>query len=311
MKICVLGSTGFVGRAIIRSDAMQALRNSADTIYHAARTHGQDLMEFDAFVYYLKRISPDVIINCAANVGSVHYVTEKAADVIHNNTQMAINLYAAVKESCPSATVVNVLANCAYPAVSDIQKEDELFNGQTHLSVLSYGSFKRYLYVISKCYNMQYGIKSINFIAPNAYGSQDSSDPNKTHALNGMIIRMLAAQNSGDGEFEVWGSGTPVREWIYVDDMATILLESIFANEDLLSPINMGQNKGYSIKETAELIADAVGYEGKIVYNTNYQDGDSCKILDDTRFRVFFPNYEFYDFKKGIENTVEYYKEIL
>lgn len=311
MKIIVLGSTGFVGKAVLSSPEAGTLRDEGVLFYHFSRTAGQDLMNSDKFTDDLAHIKPDVIINCAADVGSVHYVSANAADIVNNNTQMTLNLYNAVNEACPKAKIINPLANCAYPGDVNIQRESVLFSGLTHDSVFSYGNFKRYLYIISECYKRQYGIRSVNFIVPNAFGEGDSLDPNKTHAINGMVIRMLGAHRNGDKEFEVWGSGKPVREWIYVRDIASLLMEAINFDDDIPSLINMAQGQGHSISNSAHMIAEAIGYKGNIVFNTDYQDGAPVKIMDNIIFRSVFPDFEFYDHKRAIKNTVNYYEKAL
>ena len=306
MIILVLGGHGFVGKILV-----SALNKAQHEVHPISRRDGVDLTDYHSTEECLAEIKPDIIINCAAHGGNVHYLETYAADVIYDNVQMALNLYRAVANVCPGAKVSNPLANCAYPGDSIIQMEQHWLDGEVHESVYSYGNAKRFIYAISKCYWKQCGIKSVNFIIPNAFGPGDSTDLNKTHALNGMIIRMIKAKRRGDREFEIWGTGSPIREWAYVNDVVNILIEGIYTTEDLTFPVNLAQNKGYSIKESAELIAGSVGFKGKLVFNSNYQDGAPGKILDDTRFRQVFPDFKFFDHKKGIDETVKYYDSVL
>ena len=157
---------------------------------------------------------------------------------------------------------------------------------------------------------MQYDIKSVNLMFSGIYGPGDSTDPNKVHALNGMIIRMISAVKSGDDKFEIWGTGKPIREWIYIDDVCNILLQSA-QKEKIIEPVNIAQGKGFAISETAGNIAKAIGYEGELTFNTDYQDGAPIKILGMGRFKDIFKDYVFYDHQEGVRQTVEYYKEIL
>ena len=163
---------------------------------------------------------------------------------------------------------------------------------------------------MSKCYYEQYNVKSINLLLANTYGPGDSTDPNHTHALNGMIIRMLEAQKRGDKEFVVWGTGSPIREWTYVDDFIQSLVLCMDLDH-LEYPLNVGQEKGYSIKESAFLIKDVIGFEGEIVFDTKKTDGDPIKIMSKDNFSNRFPEFKFYDHKEGIKNTVEYYRRTL
>jgi GDP-L-fucose synthase len=308
LKILVLGGYGFVGRNLVN-----ILKNNPDNyqIFIASRANGVDLTGYENTKKHLSEILPDVIINCAAHVGSINYVTNFAADVVHDNVQMSLNIYKAVLKTCSNAKIINLLSNCSYPGSADIQTESKWWDGPVHDSVFSYGNAKRMLYVISRCYAGQYNIKSVNFLIPNTFGPGDSTDPNKTHALNGMILRMLEAQKRGDKEFEIWGTGSPVREWAYVDDVVNIIIKGVDTEEDLINPINLAQNKGYTIKQSAQFIAEAIGFKGKLVFNTEKPDGAPIKILDDKKFRQIFPDFVFFDHKKGIANTVEYYKLML
>ena len=142
------------------------------------------------------------------------------------------------------------------------------------------------------------------------YGPGDSTNPNKVHALNGMIIRMLDAVKKKDEEFEIWGTGKPVREWIYIDDVCKILLNSLNTKE-IIEPINIAQGNGFTIAETAACISKAIGYEGKLTFNTKYQDGAPIKILGMGKFKNLFKDYIFYNHQEGVNHTVEYYKGVL
>lgn len=305
-KVLILGGHGFIGKNLAT-----ALQKTSYEVIIKSRADGVDLKIFESAKKCLAQLEPDFIFNCAAHTGSLHYVTTYAADVIADNIQMSLNLYKAAVSACPNTTIINPLSNCSYPGDSDIQTEKKWWDGPVHESVFSYGNAKRFLYVLSKCYAKQHSLKSINFLAPNTFGPGDSADPNKTHALNGMIIRMIKAQNNGDKEFEIWGTGSPVREWAYVDDVINVLVQSINTKADLIEPINVGQNKGYTIKQSAQFIAEALNYKGELVFNTKYQDGAPKKILDNKKFREIFPDFVFFDHKQGILKTVNYYKSIL
>jgi len=302
-KAIVLGGFGFVGKNLCNK-----LNNSRIEAIPYSRRNGLDLRDLESTKRVFLKVKPDLIFNCAAHVGSLHYVTTFAGDVIYDNIQMALNLYKATQMICPKMVVINPLSNCSYPGNTSIQKEEEWWNGEVHESVFSYGNSKKFIYVISKNYFFQYGIKSINILVPNTFGPEDHLDPNKTHALNGIIIRMLKAKVEDDREFEIWGTGSPIREWAYIDDLINILIETSILGKEVIYPVNIAQNRGYSIKETVEIIKEATGYEGELVFNTNYQDGDPVKILDDTMFRKLFPDFEFFDHRQGIINTVNYYK---
>jgi len=303
MKILVLGSTGFIGKNLINR-----LKEDSYKVYTAQRSTGVDIREYDQIYNKIKEVNPDVIYNLASHGGSVHYVRTKAGEVFHDNVQMALNLYRAVSEINPNIKIIQPFSNCSYPGKSNVQHEEEWLDGDVHPSVFSFGNSKRSIFYLSSCFQEQYGVRSVNVLFPNTYGPGDSLDPNHTHALNGMIIRMLAAQSKGDKEFVVWGTGSPIREWAYIDDFIEVLIRCLNI-EGQEYPINMGQEKGYSIAESAKLIKKACGYEGDIVFDTSYRDGDPIKVMSRKKFVESFEDFEFFDHYEGILNTVNYYKE--
>ena len=125
-----------------------------------------------------------------------------------------------------------------------------------------------------------------------------------------MIIRMLKAKEAGDKEFVVWGTGSPVREWAYIDDFIESLVRALQLN-NISYPVNIGQEKGYSIAESAKLIKEECGFKGDIVFDTSYPDGDPVKIMSTTNFKQYFPEFDFYDHRQGISNTIKYYESKL
>jgi GDP-L-fucose synthase len=303
MKVLVLGSTGFIGKNLINR-----LKKENVEIFTAQRSSGTDIRVYSQILEKIKQTSPDVIYNLASHGGSVHYVRAKAAEVYHDNVQMALNLYKAVSEVNPKIKIIQPFSNCSYPGVSSLQKEEEWLDGDVHPSVFSFGNSKRAIFYLSKCFRQQYEIKSVNILFPNTYGPGDSEDPNHTHALNGMIIRMLKAKKNGDSKFVVWGSGQPIREWAYIDDFVEVLWRAVDI-DGMEYPVNMGQSKGYSIAQSALLIKDACQFEGEVVFDKTYKDGDPIKVMDGKLFMERFGGFSFYNHFKGILNTVKYYEE--
>lgn len=305
MKILVFGSTGFVGKSLVKR-----LRIDNHEVHTAERSSGVDLRSYQETYNKIKSVKPDVIYNLAAHVGGVHYVRERQADVFHDNILMVLNIYKSVSEIDPSIKVVQPLANCSYPSKSDIQVESEWLDGDVHESVFSFGNIKKNMYYLSRCYHEQYAINTVNLIFPNAYGPGDSIDPEHTHALNGMIIRMLKAKQEGQSQFKVWGDGTPVREWIFVDDFVEALTKSLDI-DNLIYPINVGQEKGYSIAESASIIKEMCEFNGEISLDKTYKPVHSVKILSKEKFDEVFKDFSFTDHKVGVGKTIAYYQTVL
>lgn len=310
MNILVLGGTGFVGKNVVE------IFNSIDGFNTsvASKTTGFDLRNKEEVVKALKEFQPDYIVNCAAHVGSLNYVTEFAGDVIKNNTEMILSLYEAVSEVNKSIIIINPIANCSYPGSAITYKEDEWMDGPIHPSVLSYGNSRRLLWTFSKCYQMQYGLKSINLLVPNMYGEYDSTDPNKAHALNALIGKFVKGDHENNKILNIWGTGKVIREWLYAKDFArvvSLIIKDKNLQEKLTENINIAQMSGLSITELVNLINAEFGNSFELEYDTSKPDGAPQKVMDDSKFREVFPDFKFTDFKEGIEKTVQFYKSCL
>ena len=305
MKILVIGSTGFVGKNLLG-----VLRDTDHEVITCQRSSGTDARDFNQIYRIINKHRPQIVYNLASHGGSVHYVKRNAAAVYNDNVQISLNLYRAISEIDKEIKVIQPFSNCSYPGDSAIQYEEDWLSGQVHSSVFSFGNSKRSMFYISECYRQQHGIKSVNMLFPNTYGPGDSTDPNHTHALNGMVIRMLKAKKEAKLKFSVWGTGSPIREWAYIDDFVRALVISIDI-DSMEYPVNMGQEKGYSIAESAALIKEACLYSGEITFDPQYQDGDPVKILGSNKFREHFPEFQFYNHFEGIKKTVKYYEDLL
>lgn len=304
-KIVLIGGNGFLGRNL--QNTFQNDKNYE--IYSISRRNGFDLMEKNNVSKFLLEKNPDYIINCAAYVGSLEYVNKHVADVISYNLLLGINLWEILKDINFKGTVINPISNCTYPGNADIQKESEWWNGMVHPSIISYGSAKKTIFMINKCYEKQYGIKTFNLIMPNSYGEFDYDDENKVHALNGIIIRILKLLKTDKREFVVWGSGQPIREWGYMPDIARLMKLIIDENiTEIPNPMNIGQGIGFSINQITKIIIDVFGQKIKVINDTSKIDGDPIKILDSTEFEKNFPNFKFTSIEDGIRNTILYYK---
>ena len=307
MKIVLFGASGFAGR------------NVADMLHHygadfvgTSLTQGLDLRDPAATAAFLREHQPTHVINCAAHVGSLNYVTEQAATVVADNSRMVLSMYEGVAQACPQALVINPIANCAYPATADVFRESEWWDGHLHRSVLSYGTSRRLLWAVAECFGLQYGVQSIHLLTPNMYGPYDSTDPNKAHALNALISKFVKAEHTQQPELPVWGTGVAIREWLYAPDFARLVWD-VLQNPDrpgLAQPTNLAQNDGLSVKELVGIIQDKFDYKGRLTWDTSKPDGAPKKVMDDEKFREVFPEFKFTNFQEGIAKTVEYYESV-
>lgn len=308
IKVLVLGGFGFLGRNI----EQEFSKDSKYKLFLESRRTGCNLLDAESITSKIKSLDPDIIINAAAHVGSIHYVNSNSADVCHDNVMMYLNLYKSIKEVNSNIILINPISNCSYPGNLNHQTEDEWWNGQIHPSVESYGSPKKIGYALSNCYAKQYNIKTLNLIIPNAYGPFDYVDEQRTHALNGIVLRMIKSQKAKQTTFTVWGTGTPIREWVYMPDVARIIKKIIDERKyDLPNPINIAQNYGVNINTTVDSIKSQLNYDVQISYDLSKQDGASIKILGDDKFRKYFSDFKFTPYNEGLKNTIQYYKKVL
>jgi GDP-L-fucose synthase len=304
-KILILGGFGFMGKNINKVFA----GDDKYVIINESRRTGCDLTDFPQFLLKLKSIQPDIIIYAAAKVGSINYVGNHCAEVIHENSQMYLNLYKAVSKVNKGIQIINIISNCSYPGIIDVQDEVLWWSGEIHPSVESYGMSKKLGFVLSECYKKQYGIQTLNLIVPNAYGENDYADSEKLHALNGIIMRMIQAKKRGDKEFIVWGTGLPIREWVYMPDIGRLLKYVIDEERyDLPNPINIGQEQGVSILELVNRVKKILKYHVKVICDVTKQDGAPVKVLGGKLFKIYFPDFRFTDYEEGIQNTIKYYE---
>ena len=299
-KILIVGGYGFIGKSIFK-----LLSQKYKVVRHSRRT-GLDLTTSNFSVldneYY------DTIINCAVHVGSIKYNLENAATLCSDNLLIYTHLYKLALR-VKAKNVINLISNCAYPGFCNLQIEKDFWMGEPHESIRAFAISKRALIVLSEAYMKQHSLQSFNLILPGVYGVGDYDAPMKVHALDALIIRFIKAKRENT-KVEIWGTGNPIREWIYVEDVAR-LVEEILNRSDLPLFLNAGQKFGISIKELADLIKHKINFNNEIVYLKEMEDGDPIKILDDTLFREYFPNFLFTTLEDGINSTIKYYEEIL
>ncbi len=306
-EVVLLGSSGFVGRNVAR-----ILERERIPFVGASRSSGIDLRTPEMLRKLLAEKKPAFLVNCAAHVGSLNYVTQQAAQIISENARMILALYEAVAAESPKTRVINPIANCAYPGTADTFVEDEWWNGHLHRSVLSYGETRRFLWAVAECFQMQHNVRSIHLLVPNMYGPFDSTDPNKAHALNALVSKFVKAKQTKTTQVEIWGTGVAIREWLYAEDFGRLILQIIRSPEmiGLAEPVNVGQNFGLSVRELVDLIIKGTGYNGDIRYDDSKPDGAPRKVMDDRKFRKVFPDFSFTPLDTGLRQTVNYYTSI-
>jgi GDP-L-fucose synthase len=292
-KILVAGGNGFLGKNVSAK-----LRQKGMKFVSLSLRDGYDFRDLRQTLGLFEREKFDAVINCAAFVGGIQFGYQKPAEIFYNNIMMASSLMEAARLTKVSR-FINPIANCSYPGnLTKNFKEEEWWKGPPHESVMVYGLVRKASWVQSQAYYKQYGFITINLILPNMYGSGDHFDEIRSHALSALVMKFVEAKRKNLPQVVVWGSGKPVREWLYVDDGAEALIKSLDI-EPIIEPI----------LELAKLIKEAVSYKGEIVLDKTKPDGAPYKTMDNTRLKKIFHWIPTTDLKTGIQKTVQWYTE--
>lgn len=273
-KIYVAGHRGLVGSAIVRSLKAKGYNNII------GRTHKElDLTNQAAVQAFFEEERPDVVVLAAAKVGGIHANNTYPAEFAYENMQIQCN----VIKCCHDYKVKKLLflgSTCIYPKMAEQPiVEDALLTGALEPTNEAYAIAKIAGLEMCKFFKRQYGDNFISCMPTNLYGPNDNYDLNGSHVMPAMIRKFHDAKISGTKTVELWGTGTPLREFLYVDDMAdacVFLLEEYDGEQH----VNIGNGVEISIKELAESVKAAVGYEGDVVWNTDMPDGTPRKLTN-------------------------------
>lgn len=301
-NLLILGANGFLGKNVLG-----LLKNR--NLFNLFKLNGKnelDLTKDNLLDNYIKKNDIDYVINCAAFVGGIAYGYDYPAELLTKNSLMALNLYEACKNN-QVKFLVNPISNCAYPGNQELYEEKYFWEGAPHESVFEYGLSKKLFVALGNSYFKEYKLSSANIVLSNMYGPGDHFDEKKSHALGAMIKKIYSAKINNEKTVEIWGTGMPIREWLYVEDGA----ESLIKSTELKSGCyfyNIGVNKGISIIEMSKLIAEIIGWDGEFVFDTSKPDGAKEKRVlggfaeDNLNWKpkVSLDN--------GIKTTIEWYK---
>ncbi len=302
-RFVVTGGSGFLGKVLTRK--MQ--ERGANDIF-VPQIEDYNLVDPADIDRMLADSNPDVIIHLAAHVGGIGANSEKPAEFFYDNLMMGVQLMhkawqTGVKKFIAIGTV------CAYPKFTPVPfKEDNIWNGYPEETNAPYGLAKKMLLVQSQAYREQYGYNSIFLLPVNLYGPGDNFNLRSSHVIPALIRKCIEAEEKGIKEIEVWGDGSPTREFLYVEDAAEgILLATEFFNESL--PVNLGSGREISIKDLAEKIALLSGFSGKLIWNTDKPNGQPRRGLDTTRAIEKFGFKAKMTFDEGLANTIAWYRD--
>ena len=299
-RIYVAGHRGLAGSAIWR-----ALEEAGHTDLVGARSSEVDLRDRAATFDYIGAIRPSVVVLAAAKVGGIAANDASPADFLSENLRIQTNVMDAARE----AGIERLLflgSSCIYPKFAEQPiREDSLLTGKLEPTNDAYAIAKIAGIMAVQATRRQHGLPWISAMPTNLYGPGDNFDPETSHVLPALIRRFHEAAEAGADEVTLWGSGTPRREFLHVDDLGRAIVRLLGVYDDP-ETINVGVGEDVSIRELAELVADVVGFRGAIVQDTTRPDGTPRKLLDVSRinalgWRASIP------LRAGIESTYRWF----
>ena len=298
MKLLVTGGSGMIG---------QALKSvGCDAIYLSSKDC--DLKNLEKTCDIISKHRPTHVIHLAAKVGGVKANSDYPASFYFDNILINTNVLEACRKNNVDK-VLSMLSTCIFPDTTEYPlTEKQMHSGPPHPSNFAYAHVKRMIDVQSRAYRQQYGCNYITVVPNNLFGEHDNFDLNNSHVLPAIIRKIHEAKISGTNVV-LWGDGSPLREFTYSKDLARELL-FVLKNYNDDCPINIGNSHEISIKECAINIAQVMGYDGKIMWNTNMPAGQYRKPSDKTKVRSLgWKQTEYTPFKESISKTCNWFTE--
>jgi GDP-L-fucose synthase len=300
-RVLVTGGGGFLG-----SHLVERLRGRGVEPF-VARRREYDLVSPADTERLFADARPELVFHLAAEVGGIGANRANPGRYWYANQAMGLNV---LEQSRASAVEKLVLigTTCSYPKHTPIPfSEDDLWNGYPEESNAPYGVAKKSLLVGAKAYREQYGLNAVYVIPSNLYGPRDKFDLATSHVIPGMIRKMSEAADRGEREVVLWGDGSPTREFLYVEDCAEGI-DLAAERYEGVEPVNLGTGDEISIRDLAELIADATGYAGEITWDISKPNGQPRRRLDVSKAQTLFGFRARTPLREGIERTVAWYR---
>ena len=304
-KIYIAGHTGLIGSALLKKFQNLGYQNLLLPSHQELELTNRQ----SVFNFFLSKM-PEYVVLAAGKVGGIVENRSYPADFISTNIAIQQNVIDAAHQ-CEVKKFIYFGSSCMYPKeCNQPMSEDALYSGKPEPTSLAYAVAKMAGLQTCLAYNQQYGVKRFIPVIPNsAYGPGDNFDPSTGHVLSSLISKFHAAKVNEAKEVGLWGSGSPKREFIHVDDIAEACIKLLTSDiHDLDLPINLGSGADISIKDLANLISRVVGYQGRVEWDSSKPDGAPRKLLDSSRVNKFgwAPKVPF---EEGVKETYEWYLE--
>ena len=296
----VTGGNGFLGSKVV-----QRLRSLGATVI-APRRREADLTQIGVAERLFTEHRPSHVIHLAARVGGIGYNQVAPAQLYLDNLMMGTFTIEAARSAGVEKTVI-LGTVCSYPKFTPVPfREQSIWDGYPEETNAPYGIAKKVLLVHAQVNEAQYGQRFAFVIPTNLYGPGDKFHESVSHVIPALIKKCVEAKERGEDKVHVWGTGTASRDYLYADDAAEAIVLAAEVHTGT-EPINLGNNREVTIRETAETIARVVGFDGALVWDPSKPDGQPRRRVDATRAEHELGWHAHTDFEEGIRNTVAWY----
>jgi GDP-L-fucose synthase len=301
-RILLTGGSGFLGKHVLQQLYLLGVKPEQVRI---PRSRTQDLRRWEVCQEVVQ--GQDIVIHLAAHVGGIGLNQAKPAELFYDNLIMGSQLiHAAYLAGVEKFVCVGTI--CAYPKFTPVPfKEEDLWNGYPEETNAPYGIAKKALLVQLQAYRQQYGFNGIYLLPVNLYGPMDNFDPETSHVIPALIRKVHEAQQRGQNYVEVWGDGSPTREFFYAEDAARgILLATQLYNSP--EPLNLGTGEEISIRDLIALICELMGFQGEIRWRTDKPNGQPRRCLDVSKAREKIGFVAKVELREGLQRTIDWYR---
>jgi GDP-L-fucose synthase len=301
VRVLVTGGGGFLG-----SHLVERLEEAGHDVV-AARSAEYDLISMEDTARLFDEAGAELVFHLAAEVGGIGANRANPGRYWYANLMMGTHVLEQARlHGTPKLVLVGTI--CAYPKFARIPfHEDELWNGYPEETNAPYGVAKKALLVGAQAYREQYGLNAVYLLPVNLYGPRDNFDLETSHVIPALIRKMVDAQGRGEEEIVLWGDGSPTREFLYVDDCVEALTLAA-ERYDGAEPVNLGTGEEISIRDLAELVRVATGFDGSITWDTTRPGGQPRRAVDTSRAEELLGFRALVTLREGIERTIAWYR---
>ena len=299
-RVLVTGGAGFVG-----SHLVERLEAEGHDVAVPRRSE-TDLIDMTATAQIFTEVRPELVFHLAAEVGGIGANRANPGRYWYANLMMGAHVLEQARlHATPKLVIAGTI--CAYPKFAPVPfREDDLWDGYPEETNAPYGVAKKAILVGAQAYREQYGTNAIYLLPVNLYGPGDNFDLETSHVIPALIHKMVDAQNKGEKSITLWGDGTPTREFLYVDDCVEGLVLAAERYDGPL-PINLGTGAEIAIRDLAELVRSATGYDGEIMWDATRPNGQPRRRLDTSRAEKLLKFRARIPLQEGLERTVAWY----